>query len=260
MRILVTFAVEAEFAPWRKLREFRAIRVTPQRDSGPTEIWETSVGSVSVSVYLTGIGGRLPHDAMLFREAFYEKKTDFAISSGLAGSLKPDCVPGNVLAVVQTSTAGGRDVSSADPALLRRAEAGGAVIVQRLLTVDRIVGKKEEKAQLSLVADAVDMESALLMKDFAQAQVPAITIRAVSDGHAEDMPIDFGRCITNEGKVRPPQLFMELASHPTSIPSLIRFGQQSKKAAANLVSFLDAFISSLPDSVASQRIHEVMAQ
>jgi len=62
---------------------------------------------------------------MLFREAFYEKKTDFAISSGLAGSLEAGLRPGNVLAVVQTSTAGGRDVSSADPALLRRAEAGG---------------------------------------------------------------------------------------------------------------------------------------
>ena len=257
MRVLVTFAVDTEFAPWRKLRKFQPVRVTPTGSANTTEIWETLVGDTAVSVYLTGIAGKFPREAMLFRESFYEKKSDFAISSGLAGALNPAYVPGDVLAASMTGTKDDSRDFPADAGLLRHAAAQSARIIRRLLTADRIIGHKEEKRLLSKDADAVDMESALLMKGFAEIQLPAIAIRAVSDGQAEDMPIDFARCITSDGKVRSPQLIMELASHPSSIPSLIRFGRQSKRAAANLAAFLDGFISSLPEHVSNSRIHEV---
>ncbi len=260
MRVLVTFAVEAEFAPWRKLRKFRPVRVTPPNSQVSTEFWETVIGEIGACVCLTGIAGRLPLEAVSFREALYEKPADFAISSGLAGALKPENAPGDVFAAEKIGTIGSSTDLVANATLVQLAKNLGASTVSRLLTVDRIVRTKEEKALLSKDADAVDMESAVIMQGFSEMRIPAITIRAVSDGSAEDLPIDFSRCITSEGKVRSPQMIMELFSHPAAVPSLIRFGRQSKAAATRLAEFLDEFVSSMSQLVAKRPFHEVAVQ
>jgi len=241
MRILVTFAVEAEFAPWRRLREFSPVRVVP-RDSGPVEMWEADVGDVAVSVYLTGIAGRFPLEGMQLRETLFRSKPDFAVSSGLAGSLRADLLVGSVFVACETCTTEGPYAHSADGGLLSIAKSSGACVVPRLLTVDHIVGSREEKAHLGKVGDAVDMESANILKDFEKIQLPAVAIRAVSDGCLEDMPVDFSRCITGKGNVRMPELLWQLASRPFAIPALVRFGRQSKQAASNLIAFLEQFI------------------
>ena len=261
MRILVTFAVEAEFAPWRKLRQFSPvpIRVVP-RDSGPVEIWEAYVGDVIVSVYLTGIAGRLPLEGMQMREAFFHDKPTFAISSGLAGALKPCLVVGEVFVARETWNANGLKTHSADDGLLSLAKTAGATVIQRLVSTDHIVRKKAEKTRLGELSDAVDMESAVILKDFDTIQLPAIAIRAVSDGFSEDLPIDFSRCITAEGKVRTPELLWEIASCPSAIPALVRFGKQSKKAADRLVSFLDRFILTASGSPGFAARQEVAAR
>lgn len=255
MRILVTFAVEAEFAPWRRLREFSPVRVVP-RDSGPVEIWEADVGDVVVSVYLTGIAGRLPLEGLQLREAFFRSKPNFAISSGLAGSLRSDLPIGTVFVAREACTSEGSSVHCADEGLLSLARSRGACVVQRLQTLDHVAGSKEEKAHLGKVSDAVDMESAFILKDFEKIQLPALAIRAVSDGCFEDMPVDFSRCITVKGDVRIPELLWQLASRPSAIPALVRFARQSKRAANTLIAFLDQFIlatSNSPRSVIGEQ-------
>ena len=55
MRILVTFALETEFAPWRALREFRAVQW------GDAEVYRAQIGAADVGVLLTGAGPRQAH-------------------------------------------------------------------------------------------------------------------------------------------------------------------------------------------------------
>ena len=50
MRVLVTFAVDAEFAPWRKLRNLREIRV------GDFRVNQTQIGRAVVDFVVTGMG------------------------------------------------------------------------------------------------------------------------------------------------------------------------------------------------------------
>ena len=50
MKILVTFALETEFAPWRKLRAFRRV------GSESHALYEAQTGDAQVKVALTGIG------------------------------------------------------------------------------------------------------------------------------------------------------------------------------------------------------------
>jgi len=52
MKVLVTFAVEAEFAPWRKLRQFS------QSNLGDIRAFSAQMRDGELIVLLTGVGGR----------------------------------------------------------------------------------------------------------------------------------------------------------------------------------------------------------
>ena len=86
MKILVTFALENEFAPWRKMRRFQRVSVDDL-----DQTYEVKVGSANVRVVLTG-AGRFARPAML--GAAFDYAPDICIASGLAGALKPAYRPG----------------------------------------------------------------------------------------------------------------------------------------------------------------------
>ncbi len=58
MKVLVTFAVEAEFAPWRKLRKFRFI------DYRGLRLWRSDAGNVEITALVTGMGAEAAAQAM----------------------------------------------------------------------------------------------------------------------------------------------------------------------------------------------------
>src|ERR1700757_4073571 len=94
MKILVTFAVDAEFAPWRKLRNFRSI------DYDGLPLRRTDIADAEVTVLLTGIGGEVGAQAMglMMQMADQDRYFDICISSGLAGALDEELAPGDIIA------------------------------------------------------------------------------------------------------------------------------------------------------------------
>lgn len=252
MRILVTFAVEAEFAPWRKLRKFEPMQVDPRGASEYRQVWETLIGHTCVSVYLTGIGRGLPRQVVEMREAFLTSKLNLAISSGLSGALKGGLKPGDLIVPQKVRTLRNDEHADSDPVFRERAIQQGALPIETLITVDRIVSTAEEKARLSFFGEAVDMESAMIMSQFVAVTVPALTIRAVSDAADEDLPVDFDRCVTPQGAIKPMSLVNAIVRRPSKLPNLVRFGRQSNHAAQRLASFLDGFIAALP--VAQEKV------
>ena len=252
MRVLVTFAVEAEFAPWRKLRKFNPMRLGTRSASEYTQLWETLIGDTCVSVYLTGIGRALPREVVEMREAFFTSKLDLAISSGLAGALKEGLKPGDLIVPHKVRTLRNDANAHSDSVLRERAIQQGALPIETLITAIRIVPTAEEKARLSFFGEAVDMESAIVMSHFVAATVPVITIRAISDSADEDLPIDFDRCLTPQGTIKPMSLVNAIVRRPGKSPNLVRFGRQSNQAAQKLASFLDNFIAALP--VAQEKV------
>jgi len=252
MRILVTFAVEAEFAPWRKLREFRKMRLGTGGASEYKNVWETLIGDNCVSVYLSGIGRGLPREAVQLQGTSFTSKLDLAISSGLAGALKEGLKPGDLIVPVKTRTLRNDANADSDPVFRERAIQQGALPIETLITMDRIVPTALEKARLAFFGEAVDMESAIIMSQCSAGAVPALTIRAVSDAADEDLPIDFDRCLTPQGAIRPMRLVNAIVRRPSKLPNLVRFGRQSNQAAQSLASFLDDFIAALP--VAQEKV------
>src|SRR5690349_22152895 len=85
MRILVTFAVEAEFAPWRARRKF-------DRQNAPgLKLWKSVIGGSEVFVALTGIGDNTANAMdLMMRVANRNQYFDVCVSSGLGGGLRSD--------------------------------------------------------------------------------------------------------------------------------------------------------------------------
>jgi nucleoside phosphorylase len=242
MKILVTFALETEFAPWRALREFRAVQW------GDAEVYRAQIGAAEVVVLLTGAGPKQAHTGTAKVLGGDQESIHLCVSSGLAGALKPEYRIGQVLAARSVRTENELTDPSSNPLqssapLVSFAAECGATMVEQFLSSVRVVGRAEEKRHLGERSDAVEMESFEVLLESAAYGIPAIAIRAISDSVDDDLPLDMNRIFTDEGQVSIPRVLGQVALHPTSVPELVRLGQNSTLAAEALGQFLDKYVT-----------------
>jgi nucleoside phosphorylase len=246
MRVLVTFAVEEEFAPWRKLRQFRFI------DYDGLRLWKTSTEGVEITALVTGIGTQAAAQAMglMMRMADDNRYFDICISSGLAGALKEGLTPGDVIApqvlrAEQTHADLASDQLKVDDDLRQRALGAGAICADCLFTTEAVLVKAQQKQACASRAQLVDMESFEIVKQAKAWGARAVVLRAISDLAEEDLPIDFNRTISKENQISVAKVMVELAKNPFALPGLLRFGRQSRYAAQRLATFLDGYVQAL---------------
>jgi nucleoside phosphorylase len=242
MKLLVTFALENEFAPWRALREFRADKW------GEADVYRAQIGAAEVGVILTGAGPKQAHLETAKVLGGDPDSIRLCVSSGLAGALKAQYQVGQVLAARSVRTENELTDPSSSPLqgsapLLSFAAECGATVAEQFFSAVRVVGKAEEKRHLGERSDAVEMESFEVLLEAAAYGIPAIAIRAISDSVDDDLPLDMNRIFTDEGQVSIPRVLGQVALHPTSVPELVRLGHNSKIAAEALAQFLDKYIT-----------------
>lgn len=242
MKVLVTFALETEFSPWRKLRDFRRV------SAGAVEEFVAVIGGAEVVVVITGAG---PRQAALVASRAMDSEGEsltLCISSGLVGALRPQYKIADILAAKSVlcdwapAGAPGRLVESSSP-LVSFADELGARSVDRFCTVGRVISRAEEKREMSTLADAVEMESFEVLREAASRGTPAVAIRSVSDVADEELPLDLNRVFDDQGRVSFPRVMGQVATHPGSIPALMRLGQRSRLAAESLARFLDRYVA-----------------
>jgi|SRR5271165_3433319 len=258
MKILVTFAVDAEFAPWRRLRKFQESTLGAEHSSGGVPVATTRIGDHGVYIFLTGIGSKLLGFAAA--KCFRQAGVEVVISSGLAGSLKGSYPALTIICPSRVAALKEATGMAVTRAVFEMAVRSKATAIDTLLTSSHIIDSREEKARLAVLADAVDMESRHIVASFLEQQIPVGVIRAISDGSEEDLPIDFENCLTSSGKVKSIPLLRELARKPAKVPELIRFGRQSRAAAERLVRFLDSFIQELKPELLFSEIEKKEAR
>lgn len=243
MRVLVTFAVEAEFAPWRKLRPF-----TRKKD-GQTDYFMAQIGGTEVSVLLTGVGGK---SAWLeTTRIVWDGDVDVCISSGLAGALHSEYQLGDILAAREVHAVSWKCVVASDANLIQLAEEHGARAVGSFYSADHVIGLASEKRELGKVADAVEMESGEVLYEATAFGAKVIAIRGISDTADEDLPLDFNKVMTSAGEVSVPRMLGEVVRHPLLAPALVRFGNQSRMAAEKLGIFLDHYVEGVGSSMSA---------
>jgi adenosylhomocysteine nucleosidase len=236
MRVLVAFAVQAEFAPWRKLRDVKAAMV------GGAEIFQTQIGRAAVDFVVTGMG---MENARRGAEAAMSEAHTVCIASGFAGSLKATHRVGDVLAARAVQQLGKSKTIECSRNLFMAAYENQAVEAKMFLTVDHLIGTAKEKQKLAPFADAVDMESFATLAAAKEKNMPAVVIRVISDRFDEDMPADIDTTVDQRGRVNIRGVAKHIARHPLQLPALIRLGRQSRTAAEALAHFLEGFIKEL---------------
>ncbi len=236
MKVLVTFAVDAEFAPWRARHNFQ------QDSQASIRGYRTRVGADEVFAVLTGIG---PHHASGAMGVALADRPDLCISSGLVGALRPEHRVGEILVAQAITTSASERILESAGALLEYAIGCGAKRVEWFYTSETLVRTAREKSNLSLAADAVDMESYAIFAAAADAGVPAVAVRAVSDLAKEDMPYDFERALDTRGRISVPRLLGQVMHRPHRLPALARLARQSRDAAASLAQFLDVYVGTV---------------
>jgi len=244
MKVLITFALANEFAPWRKLRPFRS------QELGGADSFVADIGGAQVHVVLTGVGTKNAGDAASAVIGSESESLGFCVSAGLAGALRPAYGIGQVLVaravappVPQGGGAGSEILCS--EALVAFATEHGATAVDRFHTSGRVIARAEEKRHLGQSADAVEMESFEILKEAGASGIPAVAIRAISDTANEELPLDMSRIFGDRGQVSLSGVVAEVARHPKSLPGLLKLGQQSKLAAESLAHFLDRYVLSV---------------
>jgi nucleoside phosphorylase len=245
MKVLVTFAVDAEFAPWRRMRDFRRTAL------GDSDVYEARLGEADLRVVVTGIG---PSPASRAVRAALSERPDLCISSGLVGALRPAYQVGEILAAHTVGSSAGQGIRRSDANLLEHAIRCGATPVGRFWTSETLVRTPKEKSALSPQADAVEMESYAVLDEAARWDVPATAIRAVSDMDGEELPYDFDRARDARGRIRLPGLLVQIARRPHRLPGLLRLGRQCRQAAASLAQFLDLYIGSWQAAVGESEL------
>jgi adenosylhomocysteine nucleosidase len=243
MRILVTFAVEAEFAPWRKRHDFRSFEIMEG-----TEAYLATISGIEVIVGLTGIGPEAA--ASKTCDFTWGEVLDLCITTGFTGALRPEYQVADVLAAREIvadekrSQLLGRKVESTKR-LLKIAASCGAKVVDRFYSSPSTVRTAEDKAALKDIADAVEMESFEVLSEALAWMTEGIAVRAVSDVADEDLPLDFDQVVTEEGELSMARLAGQIVRKPSVIPALIRLGKRSGEAAKRLADFLDSYIPAL---------------
>lgn len=236
MKILVSFALGNEFAPWPRLRSFtRAAELD-------FAAYDTKVEAANVRVVLTGVG---PERARSVIARALQWEPNVCIASGVAGSLRATYRVGEVFVAREVmELESGRTIAT-DRELVEAAERRSIRLAERLLSSTNMVVTAEGKGRLGRMAEAVEMESFAVLMEAAGRRIPAVAIRAISDAADQDLPMDFSGVLDDQGKVKASKVARSLARAPHKLPALLRLGRDTRVAATKLAEFLDGYIIDL---------------
>jgi adenosylhomocysteine nucleosidase len=239
MKILVTFAVEAEFAPWRSKRRFRRRQFrTPSY--GSSVVHSATIDNATVDVFLTGIALRNQEPGL---SVLLDERPDVCITCGLAGALHHALKREEIVVARHVGALTRESRRSCDGKLVEMAAQNGATAVDTFFTSEHILSTAQAKREGAQYGDVVEMESLAILTKTSQRWIPTVAVRAISDTADEDLPLDFDRCTDSRGEISSGRLIVQMARRPSQLPALVAFGKGSRRAAIRLAEFLDHYIT-----------------
>src|SRR5436305_5883384 len=121
MRVLVTFAVDAEFAPWRRLRDLHEIKI------GEVRAYRAQIGRAQVDFVVTGMG---MENARKVSGAILDQPYQFCVTAGFAGALSEKHAVGEILVAEAVQELGKSKTLLCSRNLARAARDDGAKLVK----------------------------------------------------------------------------------------------------------------------------------
>jgi adenosylhomocysteine nucleosidase len=240
-RIAIFAALQWECRP--VLRHLRG--VTRERYVHAT-VWRGTAAAWEVWLVKTGMG--VQNATAAVRAVSAAVRFDLLMSTGCAGALAPDLMPGD-LAVASTIIGNDGELFETDAtrrAQLRRAAERAAL---RSTTGPVLCSKQvlttgaEKRAAAARGCIAVEMEGVPIAASAAQAGIAFVSVRAILDTADTELP-HMGKVMDpHNGAVKPVALASYLATHPGALPALLSMQQMRRAAEAGLDRFFGAWFN-----------------
>ncbi|WP_337173665.1 nucleoside phosphorylase [Paludisphaera sp.] len=166
------------------------------------------------------------------------------ISAGFAGALDPALNRNDLLAPRSVVDGQGAAIEL-DPTAVAAVPTVRAI--DRLLLVDRVIGRVAEKSRLRAEhsADAVDMET-FAAADAARARhVPFHSLRVVSDDARTDLPPGIDRMLNASGSYRVGAAIRALVARPSAVKDFWSLHAHAQEAADRLADALQVLLRGL---------------
>lgn len=213
--ILVVGALGREIAPLARRLE------SARRESvGRLRVTRGELSGREVAVIAAGDGQRAAERGLA--AALERLEVAAVLGVGVAGGLSPQLAVGDLVLADGVEDREGRVF---EPPLWSWSERARECVGRcgRVVSAEEIVGPASAKEglwrQLGSPANAVvDLESATWARLAAQAELPWLILRAVSDPAGEDLPVDFNRFRGADGRIKS----RKVAAHALAHPSVVR--------------------------------------
>ena len=188
---------------------------------------KAALGSIDHPVDVSGAD---PHRAYDHALRLADEGAELLVSIGLAGALKSDLQPGDLIVPHTVITADGVVYRAIG---LKSAHAKACSVLFGSDSVISTVGEKASIAQ-KYDAGAVDMESHAVARAALEKGIPFSVVRAVADGAHQALPPSTEGAVRADGSVDTLQTLSKLLRRPGDLPELIAVGQQAAKGTRTL--------------------------
>jgi nucleoside phosphorylase len=178
---------------------------------------------------------------------------DAVILAGLGAGNREDVAPGS-LVLASEVRADEAEMPLVPDARLQTAalEHNGSLTQGTFYTTSRVVRTQHEKtAAQQLAAVILEMETYPAASVYAEASIPWVAVRAVSDPVGDPLPLDFARYLTpSTGQIARLRMFRDLLVRPGIWPAFARLARRSRCAARNLACWVEGYVEALVESSA----------
>jgi len=256
----IVAAMPEEVAPLRA-RLAGTRRLPVPGSAGAAEIFGGYLDGVSVALAVTGDGARNARQGIAALLGHVEVKRLIAL--GVAGALSRDLTEGALVVGEQVMLEGGGPgtVLRADEALVESAARATGARRGVVMTAERIADTAAEKRRLLELVVArsanaplpggragdtcavVDLESAGYIGAAAQAGIPWVVLRAVSDTANEELPALLNRSRDEGGAVRRGSVVRGLLGDPGLLPALLGLRRRVQMGAGVLSRAIAALLA-----------------
>ncbi len=246
--VAVLAALREEMAPLLR-------RLADPRKAGAAARAYTA-GTISgrpVALVRTGIGVQAARTAAEW--VFRELSPAATLSMGFAGGLRDDLRPGDLVLASEVfepppPEGEGPRQWEADPRLLECIRKGGdgKWTEGRIATVRRALQTAEEKREFGKRhgSIAVDMESSGIARAANALGTPVVYLRAIVDDAAFDLPLDFTKVLTPDGRLNPLGAIGAILGRPKALLALRELRRRARIGAESLAAQVAALVRLLP--------------
>jgi adenosylhomocysteine nucleosidase len=261
MRILVAVAIEAEFAPWRRMGEVRVLRGERGTAGAGRVAGSAKWREAEVDFVVSGMGAGNAREAA--RKALEASDYQMCISAGLSGALSRMLAAGEVVVAERVRRMDEGTAVTCDAYLVEQAATSGARRVATSVTAGRIVHSATEKAELARLGEVVDMESYEVAAAAKERGIPVVVIRSISDTATDELPAGMETLVDEFGRAKVGAALWMVVKRPWTLRGLMRLGRDSKDAAEKLAYFVKGFIEQIAmqnEALAKSDLHGIAAR